>query len=545
MQVTGKGGVPATGVASVVLNVTVVTPQTAGYITVWPSGIAKTNTSNLNFQAGQNIPNTVIVPVGTDGKIQLFNGSAGTTHLLVDVTGYTIAGPPPVVSGLSTSSGEVTGGETLSITGSGLYGTTSGHFDDQPATSFQVVSGNTITTAVPPSAPHTVPMSRRAPRPGHCTQCGEQLHLPRADRHDNSTLVSQSGTFIQDPNTVLSVSRTDDFVNPDNTRWVINTSASAVTPNVGQPYLLRPGSETYPAGTFGTVTSVMSVSGRSSHQTQGGPTGPGNQHHHHQFHRHCQRLDRRRRHTCEPDRSTFRRRAWRGCRAQLNRNDNLSIDLCDGTDLRPGRRDFGSASLGTSGRGQSLRNANAGNLITDPYVNMYVTYQAVLSYSITADLARKTCRLPPKWQNTFKKVFLIGDTPFTISFAPDVQIKLSAGGTITVTDRSYHMNGFHSNPDGTISKWEGNTRDPLAAQLSGHLDLDVYGRCRYPAGVLDRLGVGISSGYPPDAVRFDRPGAPPQSAGQPPSGWRNPVRVPGRLPGETLAAAGPSSWTSN
>src|SRR5664279_2029119 len=94
VQVTGQGGVPATNVAAVVLNVTVVSPQAAGYITVWPFGIDRTNTSNLNFQAGQNIPNTVIVPVGTGGKIQLFNGSFGTTHLLVDVTGYTLAGTP-------------------------------------------------------------------------------------------------------------------------------------------------------------------------------------------------------------------------------------------------------------------------------------------------------------------------------------------------------------------------------------------------------------------------------------------------------------------
>src|SRR5664279_92657 len=96
VQVTGQGGVPVTNVnvAAAVLNVTVVSPQAAGYLTVWPSGIGRTDTSNLNFQAGQNIPNTVIVPVGSDGRIQLFNGSAGTVHVLVDVTGYTLAGTP-------------------------------------------------------------------------------------------------------------------------------------------------------------------------------------------------------------------------------------------------------------------------------------------------------------------------------------------------------------------------------------------------------------------------------------------------------------------
>ena len=94
LQVTGQGGVPATGVSAVVVNVTAVTPTSAGYITVWPSGATRTTTSNLNFQAGQNIPNLVVVPVGADGKIQLYNGSPGTVQLVADVTGYIVAGIP-------------------------------------------------------------------------------------------------------------------------------------------------------------------------------------------------------------------------------------------------------------------------------------------------------------------------------------------------------------------------------------------------------------------------------------------------------------------
>ena len=54
---------------------TVVDPQADGYLTVWPSGTNRPGYSNLNFQAGQNIATTVIVPVGPDGMIYLFNGS--------------------------------------------------------------------------------------------------------------------------------------------------------------------------------------------------------------------------------------------------------------------------------------------------------------------------------------------------------------------------------------------------------------------------------------------------------------------------------------
>jgi hypothetical protein len=92
LQVTGRGGVPQTGVAAVVVNVTVTASSAAGFITVYPFGTSMPTASNLNFTAGQNIPNLVTVKVGTDGKIDLTNWSAGTAHLIADVAGYYLAG---------------------------------------------------------------------------------------------------------------------------------------------------------------------------------------------------------------------------------------------------------------------------------------------------------------------------------------------------------------------------------------------------------------------------------------------------------------------
>lgn len=88
LQVAGRGGVPLNGVSAVILNVTAVNPQRSGYLTVWPFGIKRTATSSLNFSAGQNIANTVIVRLSTDGTISLYNGSAGDVDILVDVEGY-------------------------------------------------------------------------------------------------------------------------------------------------------------------------------------------------------------------------------------------------------------------------------------------------------------------------------------------------------------------------------------------------------------------------------------------------------------------------
>jgi len=96
LQVSGRGGVPATGVSAVVVNVTVTGPSTGGFITVYPAGTSQPTASNLNFSGGQNIPNLVTVKVGGDGKINLTNNSAGTVHLIADVAGYYLAGTPTV-----------------------------------------------------------------------------------------------------------------------------------------------------------------------------------------------------------------------------------------------------------------------------------------------------------------------------------------------------------------------------------------------------------------------------------------------------------------
>ncbi|MFJ9763978.1 hypothetical protein ACIRUY_09200 [Streptomyces erythrochromogenes] len=88
LQVAGRGGVPQSGVKAVVLNVTVTDPKDDGHLTVWPSGAARPDSSSLNWTAGQTVPNHVVVPVGPDGTVKLFNASWGTTHLIADVFGY-------------------------------------------------------------------------------------------------------------------------------------------------------------------------------------------------------------------------------------------------------------------------------------------------------------------------------------------------------------------------------------------------------------------------------------------------------------------------
>ena len=90
------GGVPATGVGAVVLNITATQPTTPGYVTVHPTGAALPNASNLNFVAGQTTPNLTIARVGDGGKVSLYN-FAGDTHLIADIVGWfpATSSPPP------------------------------------------------------------------------------------------------------------------------------------------------------------------------------------------------------------------------------------------------------------------------------------------------------------------------------------------------------------------------------------------------------------------------------------------------------------------
>lgn len=87
MKVTGRGGLPASGVGAVALNVTVTEPSEASFLTVWPTGSARPTASNLNFTHADTVANSVLTKVGADGQISIFNNT-GATHVVIDVLGW-------------------------------------------------------------------------------------------------------------------------------------------------------------------------------------------------------------------------------------------------------------------------------------------------------------------------------------------------------------------------------------------------------------------------------------------------------------------------
>ncbi len=99
LQITSRGGVPASGVAAVVFNLTVVKPTTAGFLTAYPAGQARPTASSINFVRGWVGANLVTVPVGTGGKVAIYN-PYGSTGVVADVVGfYRSAASTPTMDG--------------------------------------------------------------------------------------------------------------------------------------------------------------------------------------------------------------------------------------------------------------------------------------------------------------------------------------------------------------------------------------------------------------------------------------------------------------
>ncbi|MGW3129576.1 PKD domain-containing protein [Streptomyces sp. NPDC001123] len=87
LKVLGVGGVPASGVTAVTLNVTDTGATASSYVTAYPDGTTRPAASDLDFTAGRTNPNLVTVRVGTGGCVDLYNAH-GHVDLIADVEGY-------------------------------------------------------------------------------------------------------------------------------------------------------------------------------------------------------------------------------------------------------------------------------------------------------------------------------------------------------------------------------------------------------------------------------------------------------------------------
>jgi hypothetical protein len=135
VPIAGRVGIPANA-SAVALNVTVTEGRGPGFVTVFPCGATPPTASNVNYTAGQTVPNLVVSRLGTGGAICLFTPTAA--ELVVDVSGVLpaatfrpLAEPQrlldtrpgqPTADGAFRESGTQPGGATLQLRVAGRVG---------------------------------------------------------------------------------------------------------------------------------------------------------------------------------------------------------------------------------------------------------------------------------------------------------------------------------------------------------------------------------------------------------------------------------------
>jgi hypothetical protein len=159
ISVTTPGGTSATSTAdqfSYVLSATVtsVSPNAgpiAGGTSVTITGTGFTTATAVNFggtpatgfSVNSDASITAVSPAGSIGTVDVTVTNAGGTSTTSAADRFTYDAVPTVTS-VSPNAGPIAGGATVTITGTGLTGTTAVNFGGTPATSFVVNSGTSI-----------------------------------------------------------------------------------------------------------------------------------------------------------------------------------------------------------------------------------------------------------------------------------------------------------------------------------------------------------------------------------------------------------------
>ncbi|MFF2298759.1 RHS repeat-associated core domain-containing protein [Arthrobacter sp. NPDC058127] len=255
LKVTGHGGIPASGVSAVALNITVTSTTAVGNITAYAGGTPEPGTSNVNYVAGQTVPNFAIVPVGADGTVSFTNNSTGTVQLIADTSGYYLAGTPTATGAFSAqtptrqldtrngtggTTGPVGAGQTVNLKVTGRGGI--------PASGVSAVALN-LTVTSPTSFGNITAYAGRTPEPG------------------TSNVNFDVGQTV--PNLVIVPVGADGTVSFKNNssgtvQLIADTSGYSTAPATGQPgpHRLQSMTSTPATGTPTTNTFTWDAAGR-------------------------------------------------------------------------------------------------------------------------------------------------------------------------------------------------------------------------------------------------------------------------------------------
>ena len=90
VSLSGRPGIPS-GITAAAITVTAADALVGAFVTAWPAGGARPDTSTVNVRPGHAVANSAIIPIGVDGSIDVF--ASVSTAMIIDVSAVFVTAP--------------------------------------------------------------------------------------------------------------------------------------------------------------------------------------------------------------------------------------------------------------------------------------------------------------------------------------------------------------------------------------------------------------------------------------------------------------------
>jgi len=400
----------------------------------------------------------------------------------------------PSVTGLSAHSGPVTGGQVVTIRGRALSYLRAVHFG-KLAAKIAGSSSTRLRVRVPASWAGRVQVTVTTAGGTSAGTPATRFTFKNPAPSSTAKLTAASGAVVAAGTDVSAVTGgvpTTTSTGVTQTPWQVMLASGATLPAVGQEYVLEPGGSAYPGGLAGTVTAVdtsgtpvtitvappasLAATMQSATVDFSGPIGDG---------------------PVPADSSQHPMVMYASRRPAAAQSDLLgTIDFgaipAGALECKAGAAADLSGSLNlTLTNVEAHVQVDLGSLVSKPSADVWISFQPTVTASLTAT-AEVDCSLSDTWQEAHQALFVLGDTGISVAIAPAASFTVNAGGTITVSQHSYRILGFETNPDGSISRIDSSSSDPAVASASATLTVDASAGVQIQVGELNVIGVGMS-----------------------------------------------------
>ncbi|HEX6451681.1 MAG TPA: PKD domain-containing protein, partial [Trebonia sp.] len=87
LRISGKNGLPSSGISAAAVNLTESGATRSGTVVGWADKAARPVATSLGYGSGTTTATAALIPVGSDGVIDLYNNGASAITLIVDLAG--------------------------------------------------------------------------------------------------------------------------------------------------------------------------------------------------------------------------------------------------------------------------------------------------------------------------------------------------------------------------------------------------------------------------------------------------------------------------